>query len=595
MRFSSQALVAIGLAPIVGGSPAPSSGLTVNLGYSSYQGYFDSANGLNIWKGIRYAAPPVGHLRWQPPNPPVKNNSRVLPAVDQPPYCPQSGAAGTPTVYGFNSAPGNEDCLFLNVYAPPGASDLPVFVWIHGGGYGLFGAVYDPSPLMNTNNNGFITVEIQYRLGAFGFLSSPEVHRQGALNAGLLDQRFAMKWVQQNIAQFGGDPSRVTIAGESAGAGSVMLHSLAYAGRDANLFQNIIAASPYSPPVYNYDDAVPTGYYQQFADLAGCGASSAANPGNSTFACLVAAPTEVLQNASGIVSTSAYFGTFAFQPVVDGDMIQQLPSAQLAAGNVSGHRILVGNNANDGVPLSNPNILGRDAFNDHLTTTFPDLTAQDLARLNQLYGTADSNPADDGPRFDTLGTSGPTAKNQSEMATGLQQTVFNIFAETTFDCAAQWLAEAFSGPGRQAWKYQYSVTPAFHGADLNSYFNMSATWPSAGFNHAFQKLWGNFIMNNRPIIPLADATANNNLSVVPVGPPGYLNWPQYRLNATWQLDLNTTGGFVTPVVVTPNLTYYVRQGNDVVNNFRLVDAHTWEGGRGMRCSFWRSVASRVPF
>jgi hypothetical protein len=147
MKPDVRLLLAVTLAPVVGGS---SSSPIVDLGYSSYQGHYEAATGLNIWKGyvltplsdskaadtkidlrsIRYASPPVGQLRWQPPRPPAKNNGRIIPAVDQPPVCPQSGAAGTPAIYGFNSGPGDEDCLFLNVYAPPGASDLPVFVWI---------------------------------------------------------------------------------------------------------------------------------------------------------------------------------------------------------------------------------------------------------------------------------------------------------------------------------------------------------------------------------------------------------------------------------------------------------------------------------
>jgi carboxylesterase type B len=93
--------------------------------------------------------------------------------------------------------------------------------------------------MINTNDDQFIAVEIQYRLGAFGFLSSEEVKRHGQPNAGLLDQRFALKWVQKHISKFGGDPGRVTIAGESAGAGAVMLHALAYGGRESGFFQNV--------------------------------------------------------------------------------------------------------------------------------------------------------------------------------------------------------------------------------------------------------------------------------------------------------------------------------------------------------------------
>lgn len=93
---------------------------------------------------------------------------------------------------------------------------------------------------MKTNDNGFISVVIQYRLGAFGFLSSEDVKGNGQLNAGLLDQRFALQWVQENIEKFGGDPRKVTLAGESAGAGSVMLQAMAYGGKqDVTLFDNV--------------------------------------------------------------------------------------------------------------------------------------------------------------------------------------------------------------------------------------------------------------------------------------------------------------------------------------------------------------------
>lgn len=92
---------------------------------------------------------------------------------------------------------------------------------------------------MKTNDNGFISVMIQYRLGAFGFLSSEAVHKYGKTNAGLLDMRFALEWVQKHIAKFGGDPSRVTIGGESSGAGAAMLQAMAYGGRDDGLFNNV--------------------------------------------------------------------------------------------------------------------------------------------------------------------------------------------------------------------------------------------------------------------------------------------------------------------------------------------------------------------
>lgn len=149
---------------------------------------------------------------------------------------------------------GAEDCLFLNVWAPTAAIQqagnsskeqlLPVLVWIHGGGYALGDASsLDMSGFVTESGNSVIVVAMQYRLGAFGFLASPEVNKRGVLNAGLLDQRLALEWIQENIAAFGGDRERVTISGESAGGGSVLLHALAEnGGIGTRLFKNVSAS-----------------------------------------------------------------------------------------------------------------------------------------------------------------------------------------------------------------------------------------------------------------------------------------------------------------------------------------------------------------
>ncbi|KAF7531745.1 hypothetical protein G7054_g8589 [Neopestalotiopsis clavispora] len=559
--------------------------LQVELDYATYLGYYDST--------IRYAAPPVGNLRWQAPRPPPANRSVVTPATQQPPICPQTGGYGLPDVYGFTSGYGDEDCLYLNVYASPNATNLPVMVWIHGGGYSKFGAVYDPSVWLNTNDNGFVFVEIQYRLGAFGYLSSNVIKNNGVLNAGLLDQRFALDWVQKYIDKFGGDPTRVTIGGESSGAGSVMFHALAYGGNDAKVFNNIVAASPYTPPVYEYDDAVPVGNYRAFVRLAGCGGSGG---GAAEFACLQAADTLVLQNASGTVSTTrGYFGSFAFQPVVDGSYIQMRPSQQLLLGQVNGKRILVGNNANEGVPLTNPDVDTFPEYRDFVAKTFPRFTPVDVVSLNTFYQTYFAQQGDNGTRFDTLGDSGPTALTVSEFATGLQQAVLDIGAESVYDCPAQWLAEAFTPGQLQAWKYQYSVTPAYHGHDLTAYFAVGAVVPNFDFRFAFQKILGNFIIHNSPVISRQDATAGYANATAPPGPNGNIGWPQYGLITPTMINLNTTGGMLTEVVVTPDLTFYQRTGPGIVNRFRLVNSRTWEGGRGSRCDFWRGVSARVPY
>lgn len=187
--------------------------------------------------------------------------------------------------------------------------------------------------------------------------------RYGAVNAGLLDQTFALQWIQTYIGLFGGNASQVTLGGESAGGGSAMLQSMAFGGYlgdslfsnvggpsnddfDLNLIaKQVIAASPYLPMQYGYADFVPSQSYYAFASAVGCFGPPAlpqSNRSASIFECLVGKDTETLQNASATLSGSSKHGTWAFLPVTDGVIVQQLPSQQLLKKQLNGQRILVG-------------------------------------------------------------------------------------------------------------------------------------------------------------------------------------------------------------------------------------------------------------
>lgn len=212
------------------------------------------------FSNIRYAAPPVGEYRWQPPQPPANGSRSAVETGMVGRICPQASPAWeliaakflpafltgqnfslSDAISSINSSSTSqtpaqdprttEDCLFLDVLVPEkifesaGKNDsgAPVLVWIYGGGYTAGEkSSSNGAGLIERSEDGIIFVTLNYRLGAFGWLSGPTLQSNGTANAGLLDQRFALEWVQKNIHLFGGNPNNVTVMGESAGGGSIL-------------------------------------------------------------------------------------------------------------------------------------------------------------------------------------------------------------------------------------------------------------------------------------------------------------------------------------------------------------------------------------
>jgi beta-glucosidase len=308
-----------------------------------------AAEGTDQFLGIPYAAPPVGALRWTAPQPPPRWRG-IRQATAYGSRCSQLASGNGPRV-------DNEDCLYLNVYIPPGAGHaarLPVLFMIHGGGLTSgAGDQHDGSLIVNTDH--IIVVSINYRLGPFGFLTVPGLGNSALTssgNFGLLDQEAALRWVRRNIGAFGGDPDRVTIDGESAGGWSVC--ALLTSPRARGLFHGAIMQSG-SCVTRTRADAQTASL--AFAKQAGCPDAATA------AACLRALPERALLDASA-----------SYQPLfVSGGPELPVPPAQaVASGDYTRVPLLIGVNHNEGRTFAQG---------------FTGLTRQQAAQvITQLYG-----------------------------------------------------------------------------------------------------------------------------------------------------------------------------------------------------------------
>ncbi|MGH2944604.1 MAG: carboxylesterase/lipase family protein, partial [Solirubrobacteraceae bacterium] len=262
------------------------------------------------FRGIPYAAPPVGPLRWRPPQRPAAWSGER----DATQFGPRCAQPATP----FGPASSSEDCLYLNVFAPAGrkhgGEGHPVMVWIHGGGLSIGASDdYDPAKLVA---DGTVVVTINYRLGALGFLAHPALpDRPGGSSGayGLMDQQAALRWVQRNIRAFGGDPRRVTIAGESAGGFSVLAHVASPRAR--GLFARAIVQSGAFLTQTPLKEAETAG--EAFAAKVGCA--------DQTAACLRGVPLSIVQ-ANDALPLNGVSG------VVDGAVLEQSIGTALASG-----------------------------------------------------------------------------------------------------------------------------------------------------------------------------------------------------------------------------------------------------------------------
>jgi len=290
-------------------------------------------NGIHVYLGIPFAAPPVGDLRWKPPQP-VKNWTGTRSAAQFGPRCVQAPIFGD---MNFRSNGMSEDCLYLNVWTPAksGSERLPVLVYFYGGGF-VAGDGSEPRyDGESMARRGIVSLTVNYRLGVFGFLAHPDLTKEASHHASgnyaLLDQRAALEWVRKNIVAFGGDPKKVTIAGESAG--SIAVSALMASPLSKNLIAGAIGESgaliaPTLPPV-------PLAQGEEE------GTKFATSVGAASLAALRAMSTAQIQDAAAKLPIGRFAST------VDGYVLPKLPVEIFAAGEQARVPLLVGWNTEE--------------------------------------------------------------------------------------------------------------------------------------------------------------------------------------------------------------------------------------------------------
>ncbi|KAJ7983156.1 Alpha/Beta hydrolase protein [Mycena polygramma] len=352
---------------------------SVTLDYGTFTGLTNATNGIIYFRGIRYADPPVGALRWRAP---VSPPSTHLGHVNATTF----GFACIATTQKNSGATTDEDCLFGNVYLPiatTAESKLPVLVYFHGGGFES-GRSSDAPPenILLSSAEPLIFVTFEYRLGQFGFLAGTPVQRDGQLNAGLLDQRAALQWVQKYIGEFGGDPSRTSIWGQSAGSASVMYHLIAEGGLNKNLFQRAMADSPPSIALAHYTDAFVENTFTEFAGLAGCGASDV---GSAIMACLRAASTATIATAGAKTLTNLTSSLFPIGPILDDSFLTERPVEAFRNGHFIRVPLLAGSDTDEGSKWSAslPNPAANTSSPDATETTVYNFIAGQYPTLSR--------------------------------------------------------------------------------------------------------------------------------------------------------------------------------------------------------------------
>ena len=453
-----------------------------------------------VYRGIPYAAPPTGHRRWRPPSPP-KPWRTPRDARRFAPICPQVTTTQGRIVlnpWQKEVVAGDEDCLALNIWVPRESEGLPlpVMVFIHGGGH-VWGAGshYDGAGLAE---RGVVVVTLNYRLGVFGFLAHPALSKEDpeyrtSGNYGLLDQIAALRWVQENIRAFSGDPDRVTLFGESAGAASIC--ALMASPLTRGLFHRVILESGTCLTRRTLRDAEEYGL--RFAASAGCG-----NQADAPECLRRKTPDELLKILRPPTVFPELFeilaGGHAFGPLIDGSVLPSPPLQVIRSGKHDAVPVIIGTNANEGsLFLTGSGVWNGATYQASVVRVF----GKRAACLLELY---------------------PVSKYKSP-----REAYEALLTDLAFVCPARAFARALAARRSKVFVYQFAHTVqsgwfrslgAFHGLELAFVFRFGSM-PAL-----------------RPTVEeraLSDTVADYWTQFARTGVPnarGLPHWPEYALD-----------------------------------------------------------------
>ncbi|KAL1647926.1 hypothetical protein SLS61_007194 [Didymella pomorum] len=462
--------------------------VTVDLGYARYRGK-DIGNGVVRWAGMRYArsVSRVDGLRFTAPQEPLEEPNKFGPLC----IGTQSDLKAE-----FGSR-WSEDCLFVNVFAPSKAtntSNLPVYVFIQGGGFNMNGnANYDGADLIDAGAGDMVVVNFNYRVGPYGFLASKEVEANQtlSLNNGLKDQRLLLSWVQKYIHEFGGDANHVMLGGASAGGGSVVLQLTAFGGRNDNLFHAVAAESAAFPPLRNVEQS--QWQYDALLQRSGC----------TDLACLATLDTVTFQTAvrslkipfPGGKNAPIYF----WNPTLDYDFVQDYTYNELKNDRYVKLPTIFGDSTNEGINFTPKTISNYDRARQFIVDQFPGANWQKIrtAWNNPMNALADA-------RWRALA---------SDVYGHIRYTCPNLNISSVY-------AENNTFP---TYQYRWNVGTASHVGELPSIWNNG----TSAANVFMQAYWASFIRSFDPNKHSADFLVSKGKEV---------NSPD------WQTFSNSTGG-----------------------------------------------------